>query len=327
MASAKLDPLDAVIIKELLEDARKSFSEIAKKNGVTTNTVCDHFSELEKRGVILGSTIQMDYRRFGFNAVASLQIEVQPHQATQLLEYFASFQDKYLAFPIRDPKVNIVVIAALENLHKLDQLKNEIRRQVHVSGLRTHVWMGIRNIPENLQLLPHEKPIGKASEVPQTKDKQDVETVIDQTDREIAEILAKDSRQSFRKIAEKIGISTDTVARRYKKLKQNNAIKASIQIDPSKIGYKALLVVYLAANAQIDSSEIVDSLLKIPDLTLIIKQSGEYDMFVNFLIRDVEQFLAVQDELLSLPGLTKLDMRIVKIAIPWIGFREYISTF
>ena len=58
---------------------------------------------------------------------------------------------------------------------------------------------------------------------------------------QIVEKLTKNGRLPFSKIAQEIGASTDTVARRYEKLRKNNFIKVSIQINPLELGYQAIL--------------------------------------------------------------------------------------
>ena len=59
----------------------------------------------------------------------------------------------------------------------------------------------------------------------------------DKTDGKILQVITKDSRLSYRKIAKKIGVSTLTVLTRMKKMEENGVIKGySALIDHKKLG-------------------------------------------------------------------------------------------
>ncbi len=68
-------------------------------------------------------------------------------------------------------------------------------------------------------------------------------TKIDRIDTEIIEKLAVNGRTTFKEIATELKVSTDTISKRYAKLKQNGDLKVVIQIDPTKIGYSAFAII------------------------------------------------------------------------------------
>ncbi|PVX23458.1 MAG: transcriptional regulator, partial [Candidatus Bathyarchaeum sp.] len=57
---------------------------------------------------------------------------------------------------------------------------------------------------------------------------------MDQTDYKIVRILCKDARTPFQRIAKTLGIGTDTVIRRYNKLKEDGVILGSTVVLNSK---------------------------------------------------------------------------------------------
>jgi Lrp/AsnC family transcriptional regulator for asnA, asnC and gidA len=329
ISTKKIDEIDAKIIKELLKDARRNFADIAKECHVSTTTISDHFNELEKAGVIRGSTIQMNYKSFGYDAVADIMVKVEPGLEKQVVEYIQRMPNIYCAFPIYDSKYNLKVVATLKNLKELDQVKDAIRQQKSVEYLSTHLWTGIRNMPENLAIPPFQQKTGSNNKtiVGETKVDEKTENKIDETDAQIVKKLAENSREAFRKIAEQIGISTDTVARRYKKLTQDGIIKATLQIDPTKIGYHANAYFNIAVSSEKDSLTIAEKLTKIPDLFLIIKTSGDYDMFFAIMIRDIDQLLAVQEEVTRIPGVIRMQSSVNEAPDLFLSPCQYISTF
>jgi DNA-binding Lrp family transcriptional regulator len=74
-------------------------------------------------------------------------------------------------------------------------------------------------------------------------------------------------------------------------------------------------------------SSVVATIAKIPNVTLIIKTSGNYDLSAFAMIKDIEQLMSVQDEITSIPGITNVQTAIMKSHSPWPGPKEYMSTF
>ena len=74
----------------------------------------------------------------------------------------------------------------------------------------------------------------------------------------------------FSKIAKEMGLSTNTIVRRYEKLVKNNVVKVSIQINPLEIGFQAILESNLALSNQSEINEIADRLTQIPGVSYIV---------------------------------------------------------
>ena len=47
---------------------------------------------------------------------------------------------------------NVRAVATLRDLNELDHVKQVIKRKLPTLGLKTYIWTGVRNIPENLNL-------------------------------------------------------------------------------------------------------------------------------------------------------------------------------
>ena len=74
--------------------------------------------------------------------------------------------------------------------------------------------------------------------------------MIDSKDKEILKEYAKDSRQSYREIAKKVGISPSTVAARVAKMEENEIIKKyTIQVDSEKLGYDLTVLMFIDTQA------------------------------------------------------------------------------
>ena len=47
---------------------------------------------------------------------------------------------------------NVRAVATLRDRNELDHVKQVIKRKLPTVGLKTYIWTGVRNIPENLNL-------------------------------------------------------------------------------------------------------------------------------------------------------------------------------
>ena len=141
---------------------------------------------------------------------------------------------------------------------------------------------------------------------------------MDETDLAIIDKLTEDARMSFRKIAEKLGISPDTVINRYAALQKEGVIRGStIVINPKKIGYQAMAVFMidtspahiLATEATpADSSIILDKLIQMPNIIVATKTVGDHDLLAIAVAIDFEHLTKVRNEVAKIPGVQDLQV-------------------
>ncbi|MCW4021805.1 MAG: Lrp/AsnC family transcriptional regulator [Candidatus Bathyarchaeota archaeon] len=319
--------MDTKILRDLLNDSRKSFREIAKEAGVSQDIIWQHYKKMKSQGIICGSTIQLDYRSLGHNAVGRITINVEPNHQDKVATKIKKIRNVEGVFGVKK-EPEFVAVVELKTVEEIEEIAYLIKQVPFVTGLKKEIWLGIRSIPDNLSQLSStaekravSEKIAIHNEVKTQKSK------IDQIDKQIIEKLGKNSRLSFRKIAQEIGISTDTVSRRFKKLYSKGIIKPLIQIDPTKIGYKATVFFSVSFISEQKLVNIVEIISQIPDIVLILNTSGHFDLFIMSLVKNVEQIFSIQEELYKIPGITELVTKIVK-SDPILPFHcEHISNF
>jgi Lrp/AsnC family transcriptional regulator for asnA, asnC and gidA len=310
---------DAKILIDLLKDGRKSFTQIAKECGEKKSTISKRFQELEKSSVVVGSTIQLDYGVAGYNAVGNIEFKIKPLYLEKAIDEIQKVPDIYHAMRIGLNAVNVV--ATLKTINEFNRLKEMIMRFPTVTELNTNVWMGIRNIPSNLKLTEDYKPVlitTKTTLAP---------IELDEVDRRIIDMLSKNGRAPFASIASEVGVATNTVIRKYKRLKENGVINTSIQINPLMLGYRAIVAFNLAFNSESNILSIVDELSLLPNIYLMIKTSGQYDLSVRCLIRDLSQLFYLQDAIAGISEVSKSQTFVRAVQPVFPSPRQYISTF
>jgi DNA-binding Lrp family transcriptional regulator len=132
---------------------------------------------------------------------------------------------------------------------------------------------------------------------------------MDKLDFEIMKKLMDNSRASFRKIAKELDVSTDTVMRRYKKLKKNGTIKPTISINLWKFGYQACTWYMISLRPQINISSALDEIAKIPNIIFIIKAVGDYDLMAIAAVKSFQHMYKIGDDLAKVSGVTKIEGR------------------
>ena len=325
----QIKELDSEILKSLLKDGRTGYYEIAKQCGVSENKVWKRCRAMEEKGVINGATVQINFGSFGFDALATFLIGIEAQQLEQAMELIRNITE-IRSYRQYNSVFNIRSVATLRNLNELDYLKQVIRRKLPTVGLKTYIWTGVRNIPENLNFTGAQKNvygIEQPDQAPEDR-KLSEKITVDELDKQIASKLALDGRESFTKIAQEMGVSTDTIVKRYHRLKEKGAIKVSIQINPNKIGYTSILDFNIAFTRPGGlSNPVVESLAKIPDVIIITETSGDYDLQLSAMIRDTAQSFDMQDQIARISGITKIEVGARKIPESWPTPQQYISTF
>ncbi len=134
----------------------------------------------------------------------------------------------------------------------------------------------------------------------------------------IVDKLTKDARMSFRRIAESLHVSTDTIISRYTALQKEGVIRGStIVINPKKIGYQAMAVfminispTHIVGNepSTADSSLILDKLIQMPNIIVATKTVGDNDLLAIGVALNFEHLAKVRNDIEKIPGVT--DMQI-----------------
>lgn len=312
-----------------MADGRKNANEIAKEIGVSRETVKKNYQKLEKAAIIKGATIHINYKLFGYRAVAHILITTDYKQADQLIEYLKGLPEVY-AFYERGIKGKIDVIVILKTLVQLNEIKDDMKRKFSVLEMKTVIWTDVKEMNQNLSIINENPKNQKELENSQIiTEKKNILTIgkIDEIDQKISDKLATDGRISMQLLSKELGISTAVAKRKYKRLKDIGALKVTIQIDASRIGYQALCVFFIVTSGEKEPLAI-EKISEIPDIISIMKTTGDYDLQVYALVQTLNQLIFIQEEIGKIQGITQIDAEILRLVFDkWPSPKQYISTF
>jgi Lrp/AsnC family transcriptional regulator, leucine-responsive regulatory protein len=312
----------------LIEDGRKTDKEIAAKIGLTKEAVKKNYLQMEKEGIISGATIHINYKIFGYKAVAHILINVDAQYADKLVEHLQQMREVYSVYN-KEVKGNIDLLVILKTLEQLNEIKDSIKRSFPILDMRTAIWTDVKEMNENLAIIPanYKNLIESKSKI---KEKTEAQTFsIDEIDQKIADKLAENGRISMDTLGKEIGVSPDTVKRRYEKLKKNGVLKVTIQINPSRLGYQALCIFFTTTSNE-KSDLIVDKISRISNIISVMKTSGDYDLQIYAMVQNIDQLLYIQEQIGKTPGISKIEPEILRLSEEmkkWPSPRQYISTF
>jgi|SRR4030067_965462 len=139
---------------------------------------------------------------------------------------------------------------------------------------------------------------------------------MDNLDQEIIQELTKDGRKPFRTIAKKLGVSTQTIIRRYNEMKTNRTIALSaITINLEKIGYAGTAHLLIKTKPAANSSRTVEQLRKTQNIIIATRAIGAYEAYAVLAFRDVNDLYRNVLKIKELPDVQTID---VSFAIPGI---------
>ena len=85
MSKIKLDEIDHQILDMLIDNTRTPFTDIAKKLLISAGTVHVRVKKMEEAGIILGSSLTVDYEKLGYAFIAYVGIFLEKTHQTKFV--------------------------------------------------------------------------------------------------------------------------------------------------------------------------------------------------------------------------------------------------
>ena len=142
--------------------------------------------------------------------------------------------------------------------------------------------------------------------------------IIDEIDARLLKALGEDPRATAVALAERLGLSRNTVQARLGRLEQRGVLRSfERRIDPARLGYPLRAFV----NAQVDQrrlaeigaalAEIADALATIPEVTEVCGLTGASDLMVQVVAVDADDLYRIAGHILASPGVERTNISLV----------------
>jgi DNA-binding Lrp family transcriptional regulator len=288
MVSRHLDIKDRKIINELDTNARQSYSQIAKRVGLTKDTVQYRIRKLEKEGVIEGyytviNTAKLGYafyrvclkfRNLSMEKENELIEHLKAHAAVGWISTFNGRWDMIIAIWARD-------IIDFEDI--LSRLFNKYEQHIQEKAISTVIY------------IYHFK--NKA--ITDSKDESGVilggkikKTDINRIDFKILSLLADNARIPLMGIGGKLNLSANAVKSRIRRLlKQGIILGFRAKLNEKILGFYHYKIFLHLQNFTKEKERLLIHLLKnSPYVIYITKAVGIAELEFEILVKKIEEF-------------------------------------
>ncbi|MBN2127416.1 MAG: Lrp/AsnC family transcriptional regulator [Candidatus Diapherotrites archaeon] len=133
-----MDSLDLLLLNELSLDSRQSFRALAKKLGVSPATVVSHTKELEKKGIIRGYSVKIDYDKLGFDLIALIEMKIDKGKLFEVEKRIASKPNACSIYDITGD-TDSLIIAKFKNRRSLDAFVKDLQKMDFVQRTSTRL--------------------------------------------------------------------------------------------------------------------------------------------------------------------------------------------
>jgi Lrp/AsnC family transcriptional regulator, regulator for asnA, asnC and gidA len=127
---------------------------------------------------------------------------------------------------------------------------------------------------------------------------------LDELDRKIIEALQENGRESFRRIAARLGVSEATVRARYARLTREGILQVVAVTNPLGFGFDQALVGVKTSGAPGDTA---DELARWPEVDYVVVTAGQFDLIVEVVASDRRELLDLTNRMRALDGVVSTE--------------------
>lgn len=310
----KIDLRDKKILSLLSSNSRMPVSSIAKKTNLNRDTVTYKINRLEEKGVLEKTYARIWLRALNFRTYhAYLSLGGSQERRDELIKTLAEDDHTLSLFEYVD-RWDLEWTTACKNLYAFDDLFTKIASDFSDVIQAQEKLVTLKHFETTN--IPFEHPIDLKDDVSEKLP----EARIDLIDLKLLQILSKDSRMSSVDIAPELGLSSDSVIYRIKKLQEANIItKYTCLLDMSKLGY-ALYTLALKFKSFTDKDDMhfKEFIKTHPYVFRCIKTLGEWDVILYISAENQESFQKIIHEIKG------EFFELIRTYETWMIFKEHI---
>jgi len=131
---------------------------------------------------------------------------------------------------------------------------------------------------------------------------------MDPLDTQILMELMADAQLPFSEISERIGISRETVRKRFEKMKKEGIIKAlMVLVDGHKIGEQGAAFMMITCLRGVNRDTLFQNLRVIPDVCMVTELMGDFDFFLWARVRGMPQIGEIVNDIRKCEGIDRIE--------------------
>lgn len=134
---------------------------------------------------------------------------------------------------------------------------------------------------------------------------------VDGTDARILHALTENPRATVVAIAQRLGLSRNTVQARLERFDERNALLSfEHRVDPAILGYRLSAFINIQVT-QRELAKVGDALAAIPEVVEVSGLSGSWDLLARVVARDADDLYRIAGHILATPGVERTESSLV----------------
>lgn len=290
----KVDQKDRKILYQLDFNSRQTFSEIAKKVGLSKEVVNYRIKRLEQEGVIKGYYTIINMSRLGYmcNRFFIKFKNDDPQKEQEIISFFVK-HPKYWWVDSMDGFRDLGVGSWEKTILECHKMKEEV-----LTKLKPYIFEMEQSIYATFQIYRRAYLINKKTkETKAINYISDEITIIDKTDENILRCIAADARMPLLDIAKKLNLTPMIVKYRMKKMMEQKIIEGfRAMIDISKIGYYWYKIEFMLTDYS-KKQQMLNFFAIHPHIVYAYESTAQADLEVELEVESYEQFRQILNEI------------------------------
>ena len=145
-----LNETDMKILQVLLEDARFSSRQIAKRVGVSVGTVLSRIKRMEEEGLIKGYSVIMNHERLGYELTVVMEVTVSKGRLIEMENEIAKIPNVCSVYDVTG-LTDAFIIAKFKTREELGKFTKRLLALPYIERTNTHVVL--TTVKEDFRLL------------------------------------------------------------------------------------------------------------------------------------------------------------------------------
>jgi len=292
----KLYLKDWKILNQLDLNSRQSDAGIGRKTRISKQVVNYRINKLKEEGIITSSYPHINIAKLGYAAhKIYLNFKALTKEKEDEMWTYLSKLENVIWVISCSGRWNLIFAIISQNIEEfnktLNEFMNKYSKYVSERGitvfnkatLHHRKWL-LKNKQENIYWLLGGKVLGAK---------------IDETDKNILEILNKDAITPIIEIAEKLRISSSLIIQRIKKLKEKGIIGTfRIGLNREKLGINyCKAFVYYQNKTSEQENKLLEYCYSLQNILGVSQSIGPWDLELEFEVKDYNDFHKIMKEM------------------------------
>ncbi len=145
-----LSDTDVKILQVLLEDARFSSRQIAKKVGVSVGTVLSRIKKMEEDGLIKGYSVIMNHEMLGYELTVVMEVTVSKGRLIEMENEIAKISNVCSVYDVTG-LTDAFIIAKFKSREELGKFTKRLLALPYIERTNTHVVL--TTVKEDFRIL------------------------------------------------------------------------------------------------------------------------------------------------------------------------------